>query len=86
VDWEPVKRLSIDEVSKCKGHQDFATVVTDIDRGKLIEVIDSHKQDDIIEVLKQQPLQLREQVEEVSVDIAILNHFQKSDKIILVIR
>jgi transposase len=35
----------------------------------LIEVIDSHKQEDIIEVLKQQPLQLREQVEEVSVDM-----------------
>jgi len=32
-------------------------------------VIDSHKQEDIIEVLKQQPLQLREQVEEVSVDM-----------------
>jgi transposase len=69
VDWEPVKRLSIDEVSKCKGQQNFATVVADIDRGKLIEVIDSHKQEDIIEVLKQQPLQLREQVEEVSVDM-----------------
>jgi transposase len=69
VDWEPVKRLSIDEVSQCKGHQDFATVVADIDRGKLIEVIDSHKQKDIIEMLEQQPLQLREQVEEVSVDM-----------------
>jgi len=44
-------------------------VVADIDRGKLIEVIDSHKQEDIIEVLNQQPLQLREQVEEVSVDM-----------------
>lgn len=56
-------------MSKGKGHQDFATVVADIDRGKLIEVIDRHKQEDIIEVLKQQPLQIREQVEEVSVDM-----------------
>lgn len=69
MDWGTVKRLSIDEVSQCKGHQDFATVVADIDHGKLIEVIDSHQQEDIIEVLKQQPLQLREQVEEVSVDM-----------------
>ena len=46
-----------------------ATVVCDIDRGKLLEVIDSHHQKDIIEVLKQQPLELREQVEEVSVDM-----------------
>lgn len=32
-------------------------------------MIDSHKQEDIIEVLKQQPLKLREQVAEVSVDM-----------------
>jgi transposase len=35
----------------------------------LVEVIDSHKQDDIIKVLQQQPIELREQVEEVSVDM-----------------
>ncbi|WP_293318396.1 ISL3 family transposase [Microcoleus sp. PH2017_15_JOR_U_A] len=40
-----------------------------MDRGKLVEVIDSHKQDDIIKVLQQQPIELREQVEEVSVDM-----------------
>lgn len=63
-EWGEVKRLSIDEISMRKGHQDFVTVVGDIDRGKLIEVIDSHKQKDIVEVLKQQPLEVREQVEE----------------------
>lgn len=41
----------------------------DIDRGKLLEVIDSHKQVDIIEALMQQPLELRIQVKEVSVDM-----------------
>lgn len=45
------------------------TVVASIEEGKLIEVIDSHKQEDIIEVLKQQSLEVREQVEEVSVDM-----------------
>ncbi len=34
-----------------------------------MEVIDTHHQSDIIEVLRQQPLELREQVEEVSVDM-----------------
>jgi transposase len=34
-----------------------------------LEVIDSHHQEDIIKILKQQPLELREQVEEVSVDM-----------------
>jgi transposase len=61
--------LSIDEISKRKGHQDFATVVCDIDRGDLVEVIDSHKQDKIVEVLEQQPLEIRKQVKEVSVDM-----------------
>lgn len=45
------------------------TVVSDIDRGKLLEVIDTHQQKDIIKTLKQQPLELRKQVEEVSVDM-----------------
>lgn len=45
------------------------TVVSDIDSSSLMEVIDSHKQKDIIEALKQQPIDLREQVREVSVDM-----------------
>ena len=61
--------MSIDEVSKRKGHKDFVTVVSNIDAGELLEVIDSHKQDDIIEVIQQQPIQVREKVEEVSVDM-----------------
>jgi transposase len=35
----------------------------------LLEVIDSHKSDDIITILKQQPLELRAGVEEVCVDM-----------------
>jgi transposase len=59
----------MDEVSKRKGSRDFVTVVSDIDQGCLLEVIDSHKQQDIIEVLLQQPLEVRESVTEVSVDM-----------------
>jgi transposase len=68
-EWSPVERVSIDEVSKRKGHGNFVTVVGDIDQGKLIEVIDSHKVKDIIETLNQQPIEVREQVKEVSVDM-----------------
>jgi transposase len=68
-DWGNVKRVSIDEISHRKGHQDFATVVCDIDHSVLLEVIDSHHQEEIIEVLKQQPIEVREKVEEVSVDM-----------------
>lgn len=57
-----MKRLSLDEISMRKGDQDFVTVVSDIDRGQLIEVIDSHKQTNIIQVLKQQPIELRTRV------------------------
>ena len=49
--WESVKRVSIDEISMRKGKGSFVTVVSDIEAGNLIEMIDSHRQQDIIEVL-----------------------------------
>jgi transposase len=51
-----------------KGQVNFVTVVSDISEGNLIEMIDSHRLDEIIEVLMTQPIEVREQVEEVSVD------------------
>lgn len=67
--WSPSQRICIDEISMRKGHQDFVTVVSDVEKGVLIEVINSHKQDKIIEVLMEQPLELRQAVKEVSVDM-----------------
>lgn len=52
-----------------QGKGNFVTVVSDIEGGNLIEMIDSHRQQDIVEVLMRQPLKVREQVEEVSVDM-----------------
>lgn len=52
-----------------KGHKDFVTTVANIENGELLEVINSHKQQEIIEALMQQPFELRMQVEEVSVDM-----------------
>jgi transposase len=43
--------------------------LTDLDKSSLLEVIDSHKSEDIITVLKQQPLAMREGVKEVCVDM-----------------
>ena len=68
-DWGTVRRVGIDEVSQRKGHKDFVPVVCDIDQSNLLEVIDRYKQADIIEVPLQQPLELRQQVEEVSIDM-----------------
>lgn len=64
-----MKRLGLDEIAKRKGHKDFVTVVSDLEQGELIEVIDSHAQEEIIEALMEQPLEVREMVEEVSVDM-----------------
>ena len=52
-----------------KGHKNFKTVVSDIESHELLEVIDSHKQNEIIEVLIQQELEVRQAVEEVSIDM-----------------
>ena len=45
-------------MSKHKGHKNFVTVVSNIDAGELLEVVDSHKQEDIIEILMQQTLEV----------------------------
>lgn len=67
--WDSLKRLALDEIAMRKGHQDFVTVMGDIERGDLLEVIDSHRSEEIIEVLQQQPIEVRAQVEEVSIDM-----------------
>lgn len=61
--------MSLDEFSKEKGKRQFVTVVSDLEQASLLEVIDSHKSEEIIEVLKAQPLDIRENVKEVSVDM-----------------
>jgi transposase len=66
-DWGLPTRLSLDEFARRKGKGQFATILTDLDKSSLLEVIDSHKSEDIITVLKQQPLAMREGVKEVCV-------------------
>ena len=51
------------------GHKDFKTVVSDIEGHQLLEVINSHKQNEIIEVLMEQELEVRQLVQEVSIDM-----------------
>jgi transposase len=68
-DWGAPQRLSLDEFSRRKGKGRFATVVTDLDKSSLVEVIDSHKSEDIIMILMQQPQHIRDSVKEVCVDM-----------------
>ena len=67
--WLNPTRISLDEFSRKKGKRKFVTVVSDIDKSSLLEVIDSHKSHEIIEVLKAQPESIRAKVTEVSVDM-----------------
>lgn len=67
--WAPVLRLSIDEIAMRKGHKNFKTVVSDIEQGKLIEVIDGHTQEAMIGKLMEQPIEVRDAVQEVSIDM-----------------
>ena len=73
--------MSLDEFARRKGQGNFATILTDLDKSSLLEVIDSHKSDDIITVLKQQPLAMREGVEEVCVDMGSIPLFICSKEI-----
>ena len=63
------ERLALDEFSREKGKGKFVTVVSDLDKSSLLEAIDSHKSEEIIEVLKSQPNEVRENIKEVSVDM-----------------
>ncbi|MEG4498991.1 hypothetical protein QUB05_19695 [Microcoleus sp. F10-C6] len=40
------KRLSLDEFSRRKGQGNLATIVTDLDKNSLLEVIDDRQSDD----------------------------------------
>ena len=68
-DWGTPERLSLDEFSRRKGKGRFATVLTDLDKSSLLEVIDLHKSDDIIAILNQQPESVRASVKEVCVNM-----------------
>ena len=56
--WEQVKRICIDEISMRKGQGNFVTVVSDISEGNLIEMIDSHRSEEIIEVFMTQAIEV----------------------------
>lgn len=45
-DWGQPERLSLDEFSSEKGRGKFVTVVTDLDKSSVLELIDSRKSDE----------------------------------------
>jgi transposase len=62
--------LSLDEFSQHKGQGHYVTTVVDLDHSRLLEVIDSHQQDELITALTTlYPVAERLAVEEVSIDM-----------------
>ncbi len=68
-DWSGAKRLSIDEIAMRKGHKEFVGVISDIDTKTLLDIAPSNSQIAMTETISQQPIEVREQVNEVSVDM-----------------
>ena len=68
-EWGNPKKVGIDEFAKRKRHKNFVTVVSNIDNGKPLEIIEGREGDNLIEVLSEKELEAREGVEEVSVDL-----------------
>jgi transposase len=68
-EWQYPERISLDEFSNLKGHKDFITTVIDLNKKNLLDVIKGHKQEELMEALKSQPEDVRENVKEVSVDM-----------------
>lgn len=67
--WLGVIRISLDEIAMRKGHKNYKAVICDLDRHKLIEVIDGRTQDCLISRLSELPFHVRKEVTEVSVDM-----------------
>jgi len=62
--------LSLDEFSQHKGQGHYVTTVVDLDHASLLEVIDTHQQDDLIAALTAlYPVAERLAVKEVSIDM-----------------
>jgi transposase len=64
-----LRKISIDEFSHRKGYKKFATVICDLEGTGLVEVIDSHRQEEIIKTLMEWSLEQRLMIEEVCVDM-----------------
>jgi transposase len=65
-----LKRLGIDEIAMKKGQGNYITVLVDLDKKELIDVVKSRQHKDIKEVLKGWDSEVLSQIEEVSIDMS----------------
>lgn len=64
-----LKRLGIDEISLRKGKQDFVLILTDLDTGDVVDVLEKRTQDKLRARLEQLTQQERSQIAEVAIDM-----------------
>jgi transposase len=62
-------QLGIDEIAMVKGQGKYCAVLVDIERGKLLAIIESRKSEEIEKVLKGWGEEVLERIEEVSIDL-----------------
>jgi transposase len=64
-----LKRLGIDEIALVKGQGNYCAVLVDIDRGKLLMILESRTKEEIKKVLLSWGAEVLEGIEEVSIDL-----------------
>lgn len=64
-----LKRLGIDEIALVKGHRKYCAVLVDIDRSKLLMILESRTKEEIKKVLLGWGMEVLEGIEEVSIDL-----------------
>lgn len=65
-----LKRLGIDEIALRKGHNDFITVLVDLDRHQLIGLAESRQQEDVRKVREVWGSEVLNQIVELSIDLS----------------
>lgn len=64
-----LKRLGIDEIAWVKGQGNYCAVLIDLDKSKLLGILDERTQEKVSEVLEQWGTEVLEKIEEVSIDL-----------------
>jgi transposase len=64
-----IRVLGIDEIATKKGHRDFACIITDIDRSRVIEVLENRLKTTVCAYLTSLPASVKKSLEWVSIDM-----------------
>ncbi|NER04415.1 MAG: ISL3 family transposase [Okeania sp. SIO3C4] len=66
--YAQVRRLGIDEQSHRKGKKDYLCILTDLDRGRIVDILESRKKEDLIAHFQSLGKDFCEQITDVSCD------------------